>query len=155
MASVVSSEALGQGSEENDIADLYHNIMIGKLCPSGNVYLERFSLEGGFDNQQYFEKLSYSVQIAIYPIKKAKWASVRGSFSRLIKATYIGEIEKFQGDFYVCGICMKSHGLEGSSNCLIAWMDELYNFVREAHKVLTFESSFALTKDEDGLSLSY
>jgi hypothetical protein len=61
---------------------------------SGNVYLERFSLEGGFDNQQHFEGLNYSEQIEIYPIKKAKWASVRASFSRLIKATYIGETEK-------------------------------------------------------------
>ena len=43
---------------------------------------------------QHFEGLNYSEEIEIYPIKKAKWASVRASFSRLIKATYIGETEK-------------------------------------------------------------
>jgi hypothetical protein len=94
IVSMASSEALGDGSEDNDIADLYHNILIGELFPSGNVYLELFSLEGGFDNQQHFEGLNYSEQIEIYPIKKAKWVIVRASFSRLIKATYIGETEK-------------------------------------------------------------
>jgi hypothetical protein len=93
IVSMASSEALGEGSGDNDIADLYHNILIGELFPSGNVYLERFSLEGGFDNQQHFEGLNYSEQIEIYPIKKAKWVIVRASFSRLIKATYIGETE--------------------------------------------------------------
>jgi hypothetical protein len=33
---------------------------------------------------------------------------------------------------------MKSHGLEGSSSCPIAWMDDLYELVRDADKVLTF-----------------
>jgi hypothetical protein len=51
-------------------------------------------LSGGFDNLQHFEGLNYSEEIAICPIKKAKWASLRASFSRLIKATYIGETEK-------------------------------------------------------------
>ncbi len=92
--SMVSLEALGEGPEDKDITDLYSNILIGELFPSGNVYLERFSLDGGYDNQQHFEGLNYSEQIEIYPIKKAKWASVRASFSRLIKATYIGETEK-------------------------------------------------------------
>jgi hypothetical protein len=94
IVSIVSSEALGESPEDKDITDLYYNILIGELFPSGNVYLERFSLDGGYDNQQHFEGLNYSEQIAIYPIKKAKWASVRGSFSRLMKATYIGETEK-------------------------------------------------------------
>lgn len=94
IVSMVSSEAQGEGPEDNDITDLYYNILIGELFPSGNVYLERFSLSGGFDNVQHFEGLNYSEEIAIYPIKKAKWASVRASFSRLIKATYIGETEK-------------------------------------------------------------
>ena len=92
----MSSEALGEGSEDKDIAGLYHNILIGELFPSGNVYLERFSLDGGYDNQQHFEGLSYSEQIEIYPIKKAKWARVKASFSRWIRATYIGETEKKQ-----------------------------------------------------------
>ena len=94
IVSMVSSEALSEGAEDKDITDLYHNIMIGELFPSGNVYLERFSLGGGYDNQQHFKGLNYSEQIEIYPIKKAKWVSVRGSFSRLINATYIGETEK-------------------------------------------------------------
>ncbi len=94
LVSMVSSEVLGEGPKNNDIKDLYYNILIGELFPSGNVYLERFSLDGGYDNQQHFEGLNYSEQIEIYPIKKAKWASVRASFSRLIKATYIGETEK-------------------------------------------------------------
>jgi uncharacterized protein involved in oxidation of intracellular sulfur len=33
---------------------------------------------------------------------------------------------------------MKSHGLEGSSTCPIAWMDDLYELVKDADKVLTF-----------------
>jgi len=97
--SMVSSEALGfnwqpPAPEDNDITDLYYNILIGELFPSGNVYLERISLDGGYDNQQNFEGLKYSKQLEIYPIKKANWISVRASFSRLIKKTYIGETEK-------------------------------------------------------------
>ena len=92
--SMVCSEALGEGPEDNDITDVYHNILIGELFPSGNVYLERFSLDGGFDNDQHFEGLNYSEQIEIYPIRRAKWVIARASFSRLIKATYIGEAEK-------------------------------------------------------------
>ena len=91
---MVTSEAWGGRPEDNIITDLYHNILIGELFPSGNVYLERFSLDGGFDNLQHFEGLNYSEKIAIYPLKKAKWDSLRASFSRLIKATYIGETEK-------------------------------------------------------------
>jgi hypothetical protein len=94
IVSMLSSEALGEGPEDKDIPDLYYNVLIGELFPSGNVYLERISLDGGYDNQQHFEGLNYSEQIEIYPIKKAKWASDRASFSRLIKATYIGETEK-------------------------------------------------------------
>ena len=37
-----------------------------------------------------------------------------------------GQMEQFGGDFYVCGVCMKSHRLEGSSSCPMAWMDDLY-----------------------------
>lgn len=33
---------------------------------------------------------------------------------------------------------MKSHGLVGSSTCPIAWMDDLYELVRDADKVITF-----------------
>ena len=92
--SVLTSETLAEGPEDNNITDLYYNILIGELFPSGNVYLERFSLDGGFDNLQHFEGLNYSEEIAIYPIKKAKWTILRASFSRLIKTTYIGETEK-------------------------------------------------------------
>jgi hypothetical protein len=94
IACMASLKAPCEGLEDNDVTDLYKNILIGELFPSGNVYLERFSLDGGFDNQQHFEGLDYSKQIVIYPIQKAKWYSVSASFSRLIKATYIGEAEK-------------------------------------------------------------
>jgi sulfur relay (sulfurtransferase) complex TusBCD TusD component (DsrE family) len=33
---------------------------------------------------------------------------------------------------------MKSHGLEGSSTCPIAWMDDLHEMTKEADRVLTF-----------------
>ena len=94
IVNMANSEALGEGAEDNNITDLYNNILIGELFPSGNVYLERFSLSGGFDNLQNFEGFNYSEEIAIYPIEKAKWDSLRASFSRLMKATYIGETEK-------------------------------------------------------------
>ena len=94
IVSMVGSEALDEGPKDEDTKDLYHNILIGELFPSGNVYLERFLLDGGHDNVQHLEGFNYPEEIAIYPIKKAKWASVRASFSQLIKTTYIGEIEK-------------------------------------------------------------
>lgn len=50
----------------------------------------------------------------------------------------MGQINQFEGDFYVWGVCMKSHGLVGSGTCPIAWMDDLYEMVREADKVLNF-----------------
>ena len=94
IVSMVSSEALSEDPEDKDITDIYYNILIGELLPSGNVYLERFSLDGGFDNQQHFGRLNYSEQIEIYPINESNWDSDRASFIRLIKATYIGEVEK-------------------------------------------------------------
>jgi hypothetical protein len=33
---------------------------------------------------------------------------------------------------------MKSHGLVGSSSCPIAWMEDLYELIRDADKVITF-----------------
>jgi len=33
---------------------------------------------------------------------------------------------------------MKSHGLVGSSSRPIAWMDDLYELIRDASKVITF-----------------
>ena len=48
------------------------------------------------------------------------------------------QVNQFEGDFYVWGVCMKSHGLEGSSTCPIGWMDDLYEISKEADKVLTF-----------------
>jgi len=50
----------------------------------------------------------------------------------------IEQVNQFEGDFYVWGVCMKSHGLEGSSSCPIAWMDDLYELSVEADKVFTF-----------------
>ena len=94
IVNLVSSEALGGGLEDKDITDLYDNILIGEVFPSGNVYLERFSLDGGHDNEQHFEGLNYSEQIEIYPTKKAGQDRARASFNRLIKVTYIGGTEK-------------------------------------------------------------
>ena len=94
LVSIVGSEALGKGPEHGDIKALYQNMLIGELFPSGNLYLERISLSGGYDNQQQFEDINYSEELTIYPIKKAEWANVKASFTRLIKATYIGETEK-------------------------------------------------------------
>ena len=94
IVTMLSREALGDSHEDKDITELYQNILIGELFPSGNVYLERISLDSGFDNEQHLEGFDYSKEIEIYPIKKTKWASVKASFSRLIKATYIGETEK-------------------------------------------------------------
>ena len=48
------------------------------------------------------------------------------------------QINQYEGDFYVWGVCMKSHGLEGSSSCPIAWMDDLYQLSMDADKVFTF-----------------
>ena len=50
----------------------------------------------------------------------------------------IEQVNEYDGDFYVWGVCMKSHGLEGSSSCPIAWMDDLYELSMEADKVFTF-----------------
>ena len=50
----------------------------------------------------------------------------------------MGEMDRFEGDFYVWGVCMISHGLVGSSSCPIGWMDDLYELAMEADKVLTF-----------------
>lgn len=33
---------------------------------------------------------------------------------------------------------MKAHGLVGSGSCPVAWMDDLYELLREADKVVTF-----------------
>jgi hypothetical protein len=91
---MVGSKVLCEHPTDKDIKELYHNILIGELFPSGNVYLERFSLDGGFDNQQHIEGLNYSKRIKIYPIKKTTWNSAQASFNRLIRATYIGETER-------------------------------------------------------------
>ena len=72
VVTMLSSEALGEDPEDEDITDLYHNILIGELFPTGNVYLERFSLDGGFDNDQHFEGSNYSEEVAIYPVKKGR-----------------------------------------------------------------------------------
>ena len=49
-----------------------------------------------------------------------------------------GQMDQFEGDFYVWGVCMKSHGMGESSSCPIGWMDDLYEIAKEADKVLTF-----------------
>jgi uncharacterized protein involved in oxidation of intracellular sulfur len=48
------------------------------------------------------------------------------------------QMNKFEGDFYVWGVCVKTHGLEGSISCPIGWLDDLYELTMEADKVITF-----------------
>jgi hypothetical protein len=48
------------------------------------------------------------------------------------------QVKQYESDFYVWGVCMKSHSLEGSSACPIAWMDDLYELSMDADKVITF-----------------
>lgn len=48
------------------------------------------------------------------------------------------EIDKFKGDMYVWGVCMKTHGLVRSEVCPIGYMNDLYELIVEADKVLTF-----------------
>jgi uncharacterized protein involved in oxidation of intracellular sulfur len=47
------------------------------------------------------------------------------------------QVNQFQGDFYVSGVCMKSDGPEGSSSCPIAWrmisMNRLLKLTRFSH----------------------
>ena len=83
-----------KGADDIAIREIYDNMLIGELFPSGNVYLERFSLDGGADCSQNFEGFKYSEEIVIHPIEKATWAGVRASFSRLIEDTYVGETEE-------------------------------------------------------------
>lgn len=33
---------------------------------------------------------------------------------------------------------MKAHGIEPSSTCPVAWMEDLYEAIKEADKVITF-----------------
>ena len=40
--SMVSSEVLSEDPEDKDITDIYYNILIGELLPSGNVYWRGF-----------------------------------------------------------------------------------------------------------------
>lgn len=48
------------------------------------------------------------------------------------------QIDTFKGNMYVWGVCMKAHGLVGSKICPVGYMNDLYESVREADKVLTF-----------------
>jgi hypothetical protein len=48
------------------------------------------------------------------------------------------QIDKFKGNMYVWGVCMKAHGLVGTKVCPIGYMNDLYESVIEADKVLTF-----------------
>lgn len=51
---------------------------------------------------------------------------------------FMEQINAFQGDFYVWGVCAKAHGIEASPTCPIGWMDDLYELAKEADKIFTF-----------------
>ena len=48
------------------------------------------------------------------------------------------QIDQFKGNMYVWGVCLKTHGLVGTKVCPIGYMNDLYESVIEADKVLTF-----------------
>ena len=48
------------------------------------------------------------------------------------------QIDRYKGNMYVWGVCMKAHGLVGTKVCPIGYMNDLYESVIEADKVLTF-----------------
>jgi len=50
----------------------------------------------------------------------------------------MGQINSFEGEFFVWGVCMKAHGIEPSATCPVGWMEDLYEAIKEADKVITF-----------------
>ena len=78
---------------KNIIADVHDNILIGEILPSGRVYLERMSLNGGYDNTQRFDDLNYQKKLRLYPVEQGGIDHFEARFVRTIKDTYIGERE--------------------------------------------------------------
>ena len=73
---MVSLEALGEAPKDNDITDLYYNILIGELFPSGNVYLERFSLLNARKIALFHIKnFDYDVLLSLYNTHGIEYAS--------------------------------------------------------------------------------
>ena len=48
------------------------------------------------------------------------------------------QVNQYKGNMYVWGVCMKAHGLVGAKVCPIGYMNDLYELVIEADKVITF-----------------
>ncbi|HAK60844.1 MAG TPA: hypothetical protein DCO77_10750 [Nitrospiraceae bacterium] len=82
-----------------DIAAVTNNILIGELFPSGTAYLERISMNGGYDNVQRFDDLNYEKQLRLYPLEKGGADHFDARFVKVIKNTYIGGIEEGSGYF--------------------------------------------------------
>lgn len=80
-----------------DIAAVHNNILIGELFPSGTAYLERISLNGGYDNVQRFDDLNHQKQLRLYPLEKGGADHFDARFVKVIKNTYIGGIEAVSG----------------------------------------------------------
>jgi len=45
---------------------------------------------------------------------------------------------KTGGMIYACGICIKSREESGSEMCPISTMQDMYDIIKESHKVITF-----------------
>lgn len=57
------------------------------------------------------------------------------------KFNIIGQMEKFidaKGEILACGTCLKMRNSEGTERCPLSTMNDLYELVRNADKVLTF-----------------
>ena len=91
----MSSDTPAKG--KNNIADVHNNILIGEILPSGKVYLEWISLNGGYDNLQRFDGLQYQKKLRLYPLEKGDADHFDARFVKVIKDTYIGDVEKESG----------------------------------------------------------
>jgi hypothetical protein len=89
-ANSLNSEELQQNK---DNLDVYNDMLIGEILPTGKVYLELFSRSGGFDNFQRFNDLDYQRKLKIYPIEKMDITYFDATFAEIIKGKYIGGIE--------------------------------------------------------------
>lgn len=97
LAAAASNAGEGSATGKNVIADIYNNILIGEVLPAGTVYLERISLNGGYDNVQRFDDLNYQKQLRLYPLERGGVDHFDARFVKLIKDTYIGGIEESSG----------------------------------------------------------
>ncbi len=89
-ANSLHSEELQQNKDDLDV---YNDMLIGEILPTGRVYLELFSKSGGFDNFQRFHDFDYQRKFKIYPIEKMDITYFDATFAAIIKEKYIGGIE--------------------------------------------------------------